>query len=192
MLARDRRAQLGAPAHFAVVRIAAAQRGDRTLDAPVTRLPRLVRAPHFSLRTPAAWHAHVHDDCVALDAPGKLAEEDYTLQLCAKPGTLAQAADEQFFGQDDDGVWRRSAGMDAPSPVSWMFGPGWSAMVATQTCGVSDAETGFHAAGGTCLMFAGSDGHWALVADSEGFWQDFALGDAILRSIRFAPPPPAR
>ena len=131
-------------------------------------------------------------DCVALDAPGKLAEEDYTLQLCAKPGTLAQAADEQFFGQDDDGVWRRSAGMDAPSPVSWMFGPGWSAMVATQTCGVSDAETGFHAAGGTCLMFAGSDGHWALVADSEGFWQDFALGDAILRSIRFAPPPPAR
>ncbi|MCW7537996.1 DUF4087 domain-containing protein [Aquabacterium sp. A7-Y] len=170
----------------------AACRSDKTLDATAeTRATpparRVFRMPTFSFSYPADWHARRAGNCVALEEPGRSKEEEYTLQLCAKPGTLPAAADERFFSPGDDGIWMRSAGMQEPSPVDWMFGPGWSGMVATQICGVGDAETGFHAAGGTCLMFAGSDGRNAVLGDSVGYYQDFAQLRDILRSIRFAP-----
>ena len=144
--------------------------------------------PTFSFAYPAAWRVRRSGACATLDEPGRHPGE-YTLQLCAEASALPAVADKQGFAPGDDGAWLRSYGMDAPSPVQWMFGPGWSGMVTTQTCGISDAETGFHAAGGTCLMFAGSDGRRAVLADSVGFYQDFRRLREILRSIRFEPAP---
>ncbi len=172
----------------------AACRGDRALDTPAEALARpaprkTLRTPAFGLSYPADWRARRDQDCVSLEAPHRLAGEDYTLRLCARPGTLAEAADAQFFSPGDDGAWTRTAGMAPPSPVDWMFGPGWSGMVAVQMCGVGDAETGFHAAGGECLMFAGSDGRRAIDADSLGYYADFDVLRGILRSIRFEPAP---
>jgi hypothetical protein len=170
----------------------AACRGDRSLDVPAdvrgaSAARKTLHATSFSVAYPANWRARAKADCVTLDAPRKARNEEYTLALCGKPGTLAQAADEQVIAPGDDGVWLRTAGMDGPSPVEWMFGPGWDAVVTTQTCGVGDTQTGFHAGGGTCLMFAASDGRRAVTADSVGYYQDFGQLREILRSIRFDP-----
>lgn len=169
----------------------AACRGDKSLETPAAvrpsrAAPKTIRARSFSLDAPADWRASVKDDCVALDAPGRrMKGEDYTLQVCGKPATLAQAADELAISPDEHGVWTRVAGMSSPSPAAWMFGPGWEAVTAVQSCGVGD-EQGFHAAGGECLMFAASNGRHGVTADTMGFWTEFDRADAILRTLRFS------
>ncbi|WP_425503337.1 hypothetical protein [Phytobacter palmae] len=41
-------------------------------------------------------------------------------------------------------------------------------MKAVQTCGISDKETGFHAAGGECFWAVISNWHASVVADTQG------------------------
>lgn len=171
----------------------AACRGDKSLELPAAlrparAAPKAIHATSFSIDVPADWRASVKADCISLDAPGRRKKgEDWTLQVCGKPATLAQAADALYIAPDENGVWTRVAGMDAPSPAAWMFGPGWEAVTAVQTCGVEDGQ-GFHAAGGECLMFAASDGHAAVTAETIGFWTAFDQAHAILRTLRFAAP----
>lgn len=107
--------------------------------------------------------------CLTLDHPKKRPQEEYTLHLCLRQGSLEQAAEELFFYQEN-GVWMRSAGRDAPSPVQDLSGPGWKGLRAYQTCGISDEKTGFHAYGGTCLMALLDSGQRQVVADSVGFF----------------------
>lgn len=145
----------------------------------------------FSLQYPKGWKLSQAQNCLTLDHPKKRPQEEYTLHLCLQQGSLEQAAEELFFYQEN-GVWMRSAGRDAPSPVQDISGPGWKGLRAYQTCGISDEETGFHAYGGTCLMALLDSGQRQVVADSVGFFQDFATLDAILHSIRFDPVPTAQ
>lgn len=145
----------------------------------------------FSLQYPKGWKLSQAQNCLTLDHPKKRPQEEYTLHLCLQQGSLEQAAEELFFYQEN-GVWMRSAGRDAPSPVQDISGPGWKGLRAYQTCGISDEETGFHAYGGTCLMALLDSGRRQVVADSVGFFQDFATLDAILHSIRFDPVPTAQ
>lgn len=147
--------------------------------------------PGFSLQYPKGWKLSQTQNCLTLDHPNKRPNEEYTLHLCLRQGSLEQAAEELFFYQEN-GVWMRSAGRDAPSPVQDISGPGWKGLRAYQTCGISDEETGFHAYGGTCLMALLDSGRRQVVADSVGFFQDFATLDAILHSIRFDPVPAAQ
>ncbi|WP_265534692.1 DUF4087 domain-containing protein [Pseudomonas saponiphila] len=149
------------------------------------------KGPGFSLQYPKGWKLGQTQNCLTLDHPKKRPQEEYTLHLCLRQGSLEQAAEELFFYQEN-GVWMRSAGRDAPSPVQDLSGPGWKGLRAYQTCGISDEETGFHAYGGTCLMALLDSGQRQVVADSVGFFQDFATLDAILHSIRFAPVPAAQ
>ncbi|ULT71916.1 DUF4087 domain-containing protein [Pseudomonas sp. BC42] len=147
--------------------------------------------PGFSLQYPKGWKLSQTQNCLTLDHPNKRPNEEYTLHLCLRQGSLEQAAEELFFYQEN-GVWMRSAGRDAPSPVQDISGPGWKGLRAYQTCGISDEETGFHAYGGTCLMALLDSSRRQVVADSVGFFQDFATLDAILHSIRFDPVPAAQ
>ena len=169
----------------------AACRADKTLlDKPWEER---AREPHasfhgmgFSFSYPSHWRLHHVGDCVQLDAPDKQKSEEYTVNICSKHAALERTAqDELIFSPDEHGVWMRSAGMDPPSPVEMLRGSGWKGMLATQTCGVSDEETGFHAAGGECLMAAVSDGKTSLAFDTVGFYQDFGEIRAIIDSVRF-------
>ncbi len=169
----------------------AACRADRTLAGKPWE--ERAREPHASFRGmgvrfsyPAEWRLHRKDDCVLLDAPDKQSNEEYTLDICRKRALLEKVAqDELIFSPDEHGVWMRTAGMDPPSPVEMLSGTGWKGMLATQTCGVSDEETGFHAAGGECLMAVVSDGKTSLAFDTVGFYQDFAEIRTIIDSVRF-------
>ncbi|MCA8243693.1 MULTISPECIES: hypothetical protein [Burkholderia] len=53
-------------------------------------------------------------------------------------------------------------------------------MHATMTCGVSDPETGFHAAGGECYWAVPGNGKRAAIAGSDGI---VGTDDATLRSV---------
>lgn len=144
------------------------------------------KAQGFSLQYPKGWKLGQAQNCLTLDHPKKRPQEEYTLHLCLQQGSLEQAAEGLFFYQEN-GVWMRSAGRDEPSPVQEISGPGWKGLLAYQTCGISDGDTGFHAYGGTCLMALIDSGQRQVVADSVGFFQDFATLRAILYSIRFDP-----
>ncbi|WP_339070163.1 DUF4087 domain-containing protein [Pseudomonas idahonensis] len=146
------------------------------------------KAQGFSLQYPKGWKLGQAQNCLTLDHPKKRPQEEYTLHLCLQQGSLEQAAEGLFFYQEN-GVWMRSAGRDEPSPVQEISGPGWKGLLAYQTCGISDGDTGFHAYGGTCLMALIDSGQRQVVADSVGFFQDFATLRAILYSIRFDPAP---
>lgn len=142
------------------------------------------QAEGFSFRYPQGWKVTRDQQCLKLDEPGITRNEEYTVSLCVQHGTLEQAADSMIFSLED-GVWMRSAGMDAPSPVDIIQGPGWKGMQTTQTCGVGDAQTGFHAAGGTCLMAIVYTDKTQLLFDTVGYYQHFETVDAIIRSVRF-------
>lgn len=60
--------------------------------------------------------------------------------------------------------------------------PGLRAVI---TCGISDPDTGFHAAGGECLWAVVSDGTQSVVISSSGFGNGLEAAEAAVRSIRF-------
>lgn len=181
----------------AVARPLAACRNDTTLHEPANPLaPRPPDVPAsaknmkpyqaagFSFNYPKGWKVSKNKECLNLNQPKTRTNEEYTLNLCVQHGTLQQAADSMVFSQED-GVWMRSAGMDSPSPVDIIEGPGWKGMQTTQTCGVGDEESGFHAAGGTCLMAIVYNDKTQLLFDTVGYYQDFDTIGAIIRSVRF-------
>lgn len=142
------------------------------------------QAEGFSFHYPRGWKLSKNNECLTLKEPDTLTSEDYTLRLCVQHGTLEQAADKMIFYLED-GVWMRSAGMDPPSPVDLIEGPGWKSLRTTQTCGVSDEESGFHAAGGTCLMAIVDSTKTQLLFDTQGYYQDFDTTGVIIESVRF-------
>jgi hypothetical protein len=180
----------------ATARPLAACRDDATLHEPANPLAstppatgsvkdmKSYQAEGFSFSYPKGWKVSKDKKCLRLNEPKIRANEEYTLKLCAQHGTLEQAADSMFFSLKD-GVWMRNAGMDSPSPVDLIEGPGWKGMQTTQTCGVSDKETGFHAAGGTCLMAIVYNAKTQLLFDTVGYYQDFGTTDAIIQSVQF-------
>ena len=58
-------------------------------------------------------------------------------------------------------------GRGTPQAVERFSGAGWRGMRATITCGISDPETGFHAAGGECYWAVLSNGKRAAVANTR-------------------------
>jgi hypothetical protein len=66
-------------------------------------------------------------------------------------------------------------------------GSGWQGIHATVSCGISDPESGFHAAAGDCYWAVVSNGKHSIIADTEGV---IGTDDATMRSvnsIRFDP-----
>lgn len=104
------------------------------------------------------------------------------------PGALEEvAAREAGFQRNDAGVLMTTYGRFTPVAVEPFDGAGWKGLKATITCGVSDEDTGFHAAGGECLWAVVGDGRRAVVANTQG---RYGLDDqtlASLTSIRFLP-----
>lgn len=146
---------------------------------------KIYQAEGFTFSYPKGWKVYKDQQCIKLDGPhSDTYEEEYTLNLCVQHGSLEDAADSMLFSLED-GVWMRSAGMFSPSPVDLVEGPGWKGMQTTQTCGVDDEETGFHAAGGICFMGIVYTDTTQLLLDTVGYYQNFETIEKIIRSIRF-------
>lgn len=99
----------------------------------------------------------------------------------------AVAAAEAGFERNADGVLMTTYGRFEPVAVESFSGAGWTGLKAVVICGISDPETGFHAAGGECLWAVIGDGERAIVASTQGVR---GTNDDTLRtlmSIRFVP-----
>ncbi|MDN7911704.1 lysozyme inhibitor LprI family protein [Burkholderia cepacia] len=96
-------------------------------------------------------------------------------------GALEPVAEKEAgFVKQDDGKWVTSYGPGIPQEVERFSGPGWHGMSATIVCGISDPETGFHAAGGECYWAVLSNGKRSAVAGTQGI---VGTDDATLHSV---------
>lgn len=107
--------------------------------------------------------------------------------LQAFDGPLEQVAREQAgFKPEADGQWVTTYGRFEPVEVQRITGSGWTGMRAVVTCGISDEETGFHAAGGECLWQVISNGQRSILITTDGTRSLDDQTAATLSSITFA------
>jgi hypothetical protein len=129
--------------------------------------------------------------CPEVDGAGCVAlfeGDDHLISFLVKDGAVgAVAAAEAGFERNADGVLMTTYGRSAPVAVEPFSGSGWTGLKAVVTCGISDAETGFHAAGGECLWAVIGDGRRAVVASTQGVRGTDDETMRTLTSIRFLP-----
>lgn len=95
-------------------------------------------------------------------------------------GPLEQVAESEAGFEPRDGGWFTTYGRFQPQTVERFQGPGWTGMQAVITCGISDDETGFHAAGGECYWGVVSDGRRSVLITTDGL---AGLDGATRRSV---------
>lgn len=109
-----------------------------------------------------------------------------TVQVLAGPLETVAAA-EAGFVRNAEGRLMTTYGRFEPVAVEAFEVNGKSGLRAVVTCGVSDPETGFHAAAGECLWAVVSDGAESVVVASSGYGNGAEAAEAAVRSIRFNP-----
>lgn len=97
----------------------------------------------------------------------------------------AVAAEEAGFVRNAGGRLMTTYGRFEPVAVEAFEINGKPGLRAVVTCGISDPETGFHAAAGECLWAVVSDGAQSVVISSSGFGNGLEAAEAAVRSIRF-------
>lgn len=108
------------------------------------------------------------------------------VQMFAGPLETVAAA-EAGFERNAEGRLMTTWGRFEPVAVEPFEVNGQSGLRAVVTCGISDPETGFHAAAGECLWAVVSDGAQSVVISSSGFGNGLEAAEAAVRSIRFTP-----
>ncbi|HGL6717929.1 lysozyme inhibitor LprI family protein [Burkholderia contaminans] len=118
--------------------------------------------------------------CVAV-VGRNMTNSSYFIAFEIVDGALEPVAEKKAgFERQDDGKWMSTYGRGTPQEVERFSGAGWRGMRATITCGISDPETGFHAAGGECYWAVLSNGKRAAVANTQGI---VGTDDATLHSV---------
>ena len=123
--------------------------------------------------------------CVVLFDPAaeEFIRDLFTVQVFAGP-LEAVAAAEGGFERNAEGRLMTTFGRFESVPVEAFEVNGRSGLRATITCGISDPETGFHAAGGECLWAVVGDGAQSVVISSSGFPNGLEAAEAAVRSVR--------
>lgn len=126
--------------------------------------------------------------CIVLFDP---AAEEFMrdlLTLEVHDGPLeAVAAREAGFVRDGSDKLMTSHGRFMPVEVESFRVNGNPGLRAVISCGISDPETGFHAAGGECLWAVVSDGERSAVISSSGFGNGLEAAEVAVASLRFRP-----
>jgi len=125
----------------------------------------------------------VHLDKNNIKISGYLMPEgtDYIIQFELGNGDLEKAIKETgIFEEKNKGEWAAAIGRFENSVAEKISGSGWNGLKTSITCGISDKETGFHAAGGECLWALISDGKHFLLADTQGI---LGLDENTLKTV---------
>ena len=126
--------------------------------------------------------------CVTLSDPAAEAFMRDLLTAQVFDGPLeAVAASEGGFQRDAEGRLMTTYGRFEPVPVERFEVNGKPGMTAVITCGISDSETGFHAAAGECLWAVVSDGTRSVVVSSSGFGNGLDAAGIAVSTVRFLP-----
>jgi hypothetical protein len=126
--------------------------------------------------------------CVVLSDP---AAEPHLLDLVTVQvfdGPLeAVAASEAGFERNAEGRLMTTYGRFEPVAVERFEVDGKPGLRAVITCGISDPETGFHAAAGECLWAVVSEGARSVVILSSGYPNGLEAAGPVVSSLRFLP-----
>ena len=124
--------------------------------------------------------------CIVLFDPAaeEFMRDLLTVQVFAGP-LEAVAAAEAGFERNAEGQLMTTYGRFEPVAVETFEVNGQSGLRAVVTCGISDPETGFHAAAGECLWAVVSDGAQSVVISSSGFGNGLEAAGLAVRSSRF-------
>ena len=124
--------------------------------------------------------------CIVLFDPAaeEFMRDLLTVQVFAGP-LEAVAAAEAGFERNAEGQLMSTYGRFEPVAVEPFEVNGHAGLRAVVTCGISDPETGFHAAAGECLWAVVSDGAQSVVISSSGFGNGYDAAETAVRSIRF-------
>lgn len=126
--------------------------------------------------------------CVDVVDPALTGDEGRLVRVQAFSGPLeAVARAEAGFERDAGGRLMATYGRFEPVAVEAFGEPGRQGLRAVVACGISDSETGFHAAAGECLWAVVSDGTRSVVISSNGFPNGLDVAEVAIRSIRFTP-----
>ncbi len=102
------------------------------------------------------------------------------------PGALeAVAAEEAGFVRNAEGRLMTTYGRFLPVAVEPFEVNGNAGLRAAVACGITDPETGFHAAAGECLWAVVSDGTRSVVISSSGFGNGLDAAEEAVRTVRF-------
>lgn len=93
---------------------------------------------------------------------------DYIINFEMHAGDFEKTVAESGDFEKRDDIWYASIGRFENPPAESITGNGWKGIKTIITCGVSDKETGFHAAGGECLWAIISNGERSIIADTQG------------------------
>jgi len=126
--------------------------------------------------------------CASVADPASTGEVGAQLRVQVFDGALEAVAREQAgFERDAAGRLMTTYGRFEPVAVETFGGPGIQGLRAVVTCGISDAETGFHAAAGECLWAVVSDGSRTAVITSNGLPAGLEAAETALGSFQFLP-----
>lgn len=116
-----------------------------------------------------------------------MANSNYLIEFQVTEGSLEEVAEKEAGFVREGNKWVTSFGRFNPVEVTRMKGKGWKGMEAVITCGISDPETGFHAAGGSCWWVVISNGKRAVVADTQGIVGLDPFTMRTIQSFQFTP-----
>ncbi len=112
-------------------------------------------------------------------------KHNYIIHFRVGDGDFESANAKEFIFGKRDGRWFSVMGRFNNSPAELISGDGWSGVFTTIICGISDEDTGFHAAGGECLYALLSDGERYVLAETEGVLGLDLETEKSLRSLKF-------
>ncbi len=125
--------------------------------------------------------------CMVLFDPAAEAFMRDLLTVQVHAGALETvAAAEAGFVRNAEGRLMTTYGRFEPVTVEPFEVNGKPGLRAVVACGISDPETGFHAAAGECLWAVVSDGTRSVVISSSGFGNGYDAAEAAVRSVRFS------
>lgn len=125
----------------------------------------------------------VHIDKNNIEIRGFLMPDgtDYVIHFKLGRGGLEKAIKEtEIFEERKKGQWVATIGRFDNPLAEKISGGGWNGLKTNITCGISDKETGFHAAAGECLWALISDGKLYLLADTQGI---IGLDDNTMKTL---------
>jgi len=93
---------------------------------------------------------------------------EYVIHFQLGTGNFERAIKDSAIFEKKDGKWVAAIGPSENPPAEEISGSGWKGIKTIISCGISDEETGFHAAAGECLWAVFSNGKHYVVADTQG------------------------
>jgi hypothetical protein len=148
--------------------MAAAQAEPASLKPVIYRDSRL----KFVTEIPSSWVARQCDEtsdslaCVRFTNRSRQVA-GWVVSVEIKRCDLAAAMGSHVLFEKVEGGWVKHGRFDAV-PAIPIQTKGWKGYYAVANCGVSDSETGFHAAAGSCLTAIISNGSRSAVIESDG------------------------